>query len=401
MPEFEELPLHFLGNAAIARCTKSGTFCPSRLRPAPRRGAPRVVRVDARCVRRGGDGEITRIDVASVDSTADALTAVSGEVVTALDRLLATLKSRDEEATREASARTAEEEEKLRRATVRVAVAHAAAAGTWTRRWRSTRRFAADARKLWGTSWTRSGGGTARTFATRRFASSVIFAVGAVGNTREREKGAHGGFGVHATHDAVRSVRAWRVNAAAFRRVRLITEAADTRRVWARRRKVFESRRNRAERGAAFRVGVERLAVAIAWRRAAPIFVTWRVAARRRVRQKRVAVRLLTSANRRAKSYFFQTWARIAAGLARARVLDTAAARPRREGDGGGGGEGGVARDGGVGGGASVADLAAAGRFALANGKRESRASGGDGGDVPTRRRRGGERRRAGPRRRR
>ena len=87
----------------------------------------------------------------------------------------------------------------------------------------------------------------------------------------------------------------------------------------------FESWRNRAERGAAFRVGVERLAVAIAWRRAAPIFVTWRVAARRRVRQKRVAVRLLTSANRRAKSYFFQTWARVAAGLARARVLDTAA----------------------------------------------------------------------------
>ena len=161
-------------------------FCPSRLRPRPPAevlrasfaSTPGLSAAAATAESRGLD----------VVETADALTAVSGEVVTALDRLLATLKSRDEKATRAASARTAEEEEKLRRATVRVAVAHDAAAGDVD----ATLAFDAAVRRgceeARGTSWTRSGGGTARTFAPRRFASSVIFAVGAVGNAREREK---------------------------------------------------------------------------------------------------------------------------------------------------------------------------------------------------------------------
>ena len=397
MPEFEELPLHFPRKRGDRALYEEWDFLPLAPPPPPPAevlrasfaSTPGVSAAAATAKSRG-------LDVASVDSTADALTAVSGEVVTALDRLLATLKSRDEEATREASARTAEEEEKLRRATVRVAVAHAAAAGDVD----ATLAFDAavrrgceealgdvlDSLRWWYGAHLRD----AAIRIQRHFRGWRGWK-----HARTRKKGLMAGLAYMRHTTLFVRFGAWRVNAAAFRRVRLITEAADTRRVWARRRKVFESWRNRAERGAAFRVGVERLAVAIAWRRAAPIFVTWRVAARRRVRQKRVAVRLLTSANRRAKSYFFQTWARIAAGLARARVLDTAAhARAAKETAEAAETAASRATEAWAAA-RRVADLAAAGRFALAQRKRESRAKRRDGGDVPTRRRRGGERRRA------
>ena len=372
-PEFEELPLHFPRKRGDRALYEEWDFLPLAPPPPPPAevlrasfaSTPGVSAAAATAKSRG-------LDVASVDSTADALTAVSGEVVTALDRLLATLKSRDEEATREASARTAEEEEKLRRATVRVAVAHAAAAGDVD----ATLAFDAavrrgceealgdvlDSLRWWYGAHLRD----AAIRIQRHFRGWRGWK-----HARTRKKGLMAGLAYMRHTTLFVRFGAWRVNAAAFRRVRLITEAADTRRVWARRRKVFESWRNRAERGAAFRVGVERLAVAIAWRRAAPIFVTWRVAARRRVRQKRVAVRLLTSANRRAKSYFFQTWARIAAGLARARVLDTAAhARAAKETAAAAEKAASRATEAWAAA-RRVADLAAAGRFALA--QREAR----------------------------
>ena len=404
MPEFEELPLHFPRKRGDRALYEEWDFLPLAPPPPPPAevlrasfaSTPGVSAAAATAKSRG-------LDVASVDSTADALTAVSGEVVTALDRLLATLKSRDEEATREASARTAEEEEKLRRATVRVAVAHAAAAAGDVD---ATLAFDAavrrgceealgdvlDSLRWWYGAHLRD----AAIRIQRHFRGWRGWK-----HARTRKKGLMAGLAYMRHTTLFVRFGAWRVNAAA-RRVRLITEAADTRRVWARRRKVFESWRNRAERGAAFRVGVERLAVAIAWRRAAPIFVTWRVAARRRgeTKTRRRAASHLRQSTR--KILFFPNVGAHRRGIgARARPRHRRA-RPRREGDGGGGGAAASRATEAWAAARRVADSAAAGRFALAQREaRIARARGGDGGDVPTRRRRGGERRRAGPRRRR
>ena len=186
MIEFEELPLHFPRKRGDRALYEEWDFLPPRLRPAPRRGAPRVVRVDTRFVRRGSDGGITRFGRRRDGGRVDRRLRRGGDRVGPSPASLQVARRRGDARGVGANGGGGGE---LRRATVRVAVAlPTPPRGTWTRRWRSTRRFAADARKLWGTSWTRSGGGTARTFAPRRFASSVIFAVGAVGNAREREK---------------------------------------------------------------------------------------------------------------------------------------------------------------------------------------------------------------------
>ena len=196
-----------LGKAAD-RARASGTFCPSRLRPAPRRGAPRVVRVDAGRGRRGGDGEITRIG--------RRLRRLDGGRV---DRRLRRSGDRADDggasaqvARRRGDAQRHRRERRRRRRTSTrdgpsVAVAHAAAAGDVD----ATLAFDAAVRRgceealgdvpdslRWWYGCDLRGGHSH---------PEHIFAAGAVGNTREREKGAHGGFGVHATHDAVRSVR--------------------------------------------------------------------------------------------------------------------------------------------------------------------------------------------------
>ena len=117
----------------------------------------------------------------------------------------------------------------------------------------------------------------------------------------------------------------WRHNAAAMRRSRLMLEAADKRRVFARRHKVFLGWRDAARKDKAFRLQCEELGRAMAYRRVAPAFREWRGAARRAVRQRVTAVRLLLSVERRRVAWAFRTWSHNAAGCARARVLDTRA----------------------------------------------------------------------------
>ena len=117
----------------------------------------------------------------------------------------------------------------------------------------------------------------------------------------------------------------WKHNAASMRRSRLMMEAADARRVYARRHKVFLGWRDRAKKDKEFRLQCEELSRAMAYRRVAPAFREWRGAARRAVRQRVTAVRLLLSVERRALTWAFQTWSHNAAGCARARVLDTRA----------------------------------------------------------------------------
>ena len=379
MPKFEDLPLHFPRKRGDRALYEDWDFLPLAPPPPP---PAEVLRASFASTpgtfAAAATAESRGLDVADVDTgatfvrTADAITAVSGEVVTALDHLLANLKSREDEATRAAFARTVEEEEKLRRATVRIAVAHDAAAGDVD----ATLAFDAAVRRgceealgdvLDSLRWWYGAQLRAAAIRIQRHFRGWRGRKHAT----TRKKGLLAGLAYIRNTTLFVRFGAWRINAAEFRRERLITEAADKRRVWARRRKVFESWRNRAERAAAFRVGVERLAVAIAWRRAAPIFASWRVAARRRARQKRVAVRLLTSANRRAKSYFFRTWAHVAAGLARARVLDTAA-HARAAEETAWAAEQAASRAAEAWAAARrVADLAAAGQFALA--QREAR----------------------------
>ena len=118
----------------------------------------------------------------------------------------------------------------------------------------------------------------------------------------------------------------WRLNATTQKRHLMLTKTLDNQRKWSLRANCFKYWRKRSKQAQQFYAQVDRLAKIMRVKyHSQPAFVSWRKVTKKRISQRLIATRLLRRSRIRTLTYNFQKWSRIAAGSARARILDTAA----------------------------------------------------------------------------
>ena len=366
---FEELPLHFPRAARGRELCEEWDFRPLEPPPPPpaeilrrslasgeKKAAGKAnanaKATDATRPAPGPGVETARAETTRAETRASSLSDASAALVSSLDGLLADLKAREEEAERRSRARTEAEARELRVATQRVA--QLAARATLEAEAEAAERLASgEANDASDASSGAPAAGALFVFdaAVAKAASDAMAAMreelrwwyasrvgdaarsiqkhfrGFVGRRRATKRRATLAAGLAYMRHASLKLRfeAWRQNASDQRRHAKLTKALDRKLAWARRRSTFNAWRTRAGKAKAFAASALRLARALGFKNhAAPAFAAWAEATRARRRTRRVCASLLASARRRAKRHALRKWAKIAASLARERVLNTA-----------------------------------------------------------------------------